>query len=137
MPDGTPDAGAFEYGQPAWTAGASFNTWTFANQVSVPLSAALYVTQTAPTTAVTTGSLLVGNTSTSVTSRDNRAFLKFDLSALSGKTITDAVFRIYENTAPNNSTKGVSLYKVTSDWRHFKHQLHQHDRRSDQQDGVL
>ena len=55
--DGKPDAGAFEYGETAWTAGASFKTWTFANQVDAPLTTALYVAQTAPTTAVTTGSL--------------------------------------------------------------------------------
>ena len=58
---------------------------------------------------------MVGNTS-STANRDNRAFLKFDLSELSGKSVTQAVFRIYENTAPTDSTKGVSLYRVTSAW---------------------
>jgi hypothetical protein len=115
VPDGTPDAGAFEYGQPGWTAGASFKTWTFANQVDVPISSAFYVAQTAPTTTVTSGTLTVGNTS-STANRDNRAFLKFDLSSLSGKTITSAVFRLYENNTPSDGTKGVSLYKVTSNW---------------------
>jgi hypothetical protein len=115
VPDGTPDAGAFEYGQPAWTAGASFKTWTFSNQVDVPISSAFYVAQNAPTTTVTSGTLTVGNTSSTV-NRDNRAFLKFDLSSLSGKTITSAVFRLYENNTPSDGTKGVSLYKVTSNW---------------------
>ena len=55
---------------------------------------------------------MVGNTSGTAI-RNNRAFLKFDLSELNGKTVTQAVLRIYENTAPTDSTKGVSLFTVT------------------------
>ena len=89
-----PDAGAFESGVTPWTAGANWNAWTAGNQAAAPLAAALYVTQSG--TRVTTGSLMVGNTTS--TSANSRSFLKFDLSGIVSTTIQSAVLRIYENT---------------------------------------
>ena len=91
-----PDAGAFESGVTPWTAGANWKTWTAGNQATAPLAAAAYVAQNG--TRTTTGSLMVGNTTS--TSANNRSFLQFDLSGVVATTIQSAVLRIYENTAP-------------------------------------
>ncbi len=109
---GAPDVGAFEYGAEAWTAGASFKTWHFANQVVAPLTASVSVTSSNSRT--TTGSLIAGRTSSS-SSSNRRSFLKFDVSGISGD-IQSAVLRVYENTKPSSASGGVSLYAVTSAW---------------------
>ena len=113
-PDGdpTPDAGAFQSGVTPWTAGANWKAWTADNQASAPLDAALYVTQSG--TRVTTGSLMVGNTTS--TSANSRSFLNFDLSGIVSTTIQSAVLRIYENTLPTSATGSVTLNRVTSAW---------------------
>ena len=107
-----PDAGAFESGLTPWTAGANFKTWLAGNQAAAPLAAALYVTQSG--TRVTTGSLMVGNTSS--TSANSRSFLQFDLSGIVSTTIQSAVLRIYENTVPASAAGSVTLNRVTSAW---------------------
>ena len=107
-----PDAGAFERGVAAWTAGANFKTWTAGNQASAPLAAAAYVAQNG--TRVTTGSLTVGNTTS--TSANNRSFLNFNLSGIVSTTIQSAVLRIYENTLPTSAAGSVTLNRVTSAW---------------------
>ena len=107
-----PDAGAFESGVTPWTAGANWKAWTAGNQAAAPLAAALYVTQSG--TRVTTGSLMVGNTTS--TSANNRSFLKFDLSGIVSTTIQSAVLRIYENTLPTSAAGSVTLNRVTSAW---------------------
>ena len=112
-----PDAGAHEL-DPAnpiaamWSAGANWKTWTAGNQAAAPLAAALYVTQSG--TRVTTGSLMVGNTSS--TSANSRSFLNFDLSGIVSTTIYSAVLRIYENTLPTSAAGSVTLNRVTSAW---------------------
>lgn len=106
-----PDAGAFEMGNAPWTAGASFRTWLFANQVAAPLSAALYVTQSGQ--RITTGPLTVGNVSS--TSNNNRAFVKFDLSGIA-TAIESATLRIYEGNTPTSSSGDVTLGRVSSAW---------------------
>jgi len=106
-----PDAGAFEYGQAAWTAGANWKAWTFGNQVATPLTTAMYVTQ--GNTQVTTGSLMVGNASS--TGNNSRTFLKFDVSGLT-QAITSAVLQIYENATPTSSNGDIMVRRVTSAW---------------------
>ena len=95
-----------------WTAGASWKTWTAGNQATAPLAAAAYVAQNG--TRTTTGSLMVGNTTS--TSANSRSFLQFDLSGVVATTIQSAILRIYENTAPTSAAGSVTLNRVTSAW---------------------
>jgi hypothetical protein len=111
--DATPDVGAFQSGQTPWTAGASFKTWSFGNQCVAPLLSA--VTVTASNVRDTTGSLAAGRLSTTSSSRC-RAFFRFDLTKIPDVKITNAVLRLYENTAPASADGGVSLYQVLSSW---------------------
>jgi hypothetical protein len=106
-----PDAGAFEYGTPGWTAGADWKAWTFGNQVATPLTTAMYVTQ--GNTQVTTGSLMVGNVSS--TGNNSRTFLKFDLSGLT-QAVGSAVLQIYENATLTSSNGDIMVRRVTSAW---------------------
>ena len=104
----TPDVGAFQSGETPWNAGASFRTWLAGNQVAATLTDTVNVN--AANVRTTTGPLIVGKTST-----NQRSFLKFDTSDVSG-VIESAVLRIYENQAPSSIATGVSLYACTSNW---------------------
>ena len=106
-----PDAGAFESGTPAWTAGSNFKTWLFADQVIAPLTSAVTVAQSGQQD--TTGPLVVGNVSS--TSNNNRVFLDFDLSAVT-QAIDSAVLRIYENDLPTSANGAAKVLNVLADW---------------------
>lgn len=108
-----PDVGAFEQGLPSWTAGADWHSWLFADQVSVPLEAALYVQ--ANGARVDTGSLVAGNP-TSTPGNDSRVFLQFDLSALAGLPIRDAVLRLYFEEGAGNQYGDATLHPVLAAW---------------------
>jgi hypothetical protein len=111
-----PDAGAFEQGVTAWTAGATWKAWTAGNQVSAPLTSTLYVRS--DSVRNNTSPLSVGRSSTIDSTLNRRSFVKFDLSGLSdvSGSISNAVLRLYECSAPESGTGSVDLYKVTSPW---------------------
>jgi hypothetical protein len=123
-PDGnaTPDVGAFQSGETPWTAGADFKAWTFGNQRVAPLATVDGRGQTVSVTWLgnrdNTSPLSVGQSSSDYWWNNRRAFMKFDLSGLSGisSPITKAVLRLYESAMPDDGTGNVNLYKVTSTW---------------------
>jgi hypothetical protein len=115
--DPTPDVGAFQSGVTPWTAGANFKTWTYGKQRVAPLTTTVSVTWLGDRDSVS--SLSVGQKSTENWWDNRRAFVKFDLSSLSGisNSIPKAVLRLYQCDLPDNGAGGsVNLYKVTSSW---------------------
>jgi hypothetical protein len=119
-PDGdpTPDAGAFQSGVTPWTAGANFKTWTYGKQCVALLSSAMYVRSDGTRYLDETLGMRVGRYGSN-DSLNRRAFVKFDLSGLSGMSgpIPKAVLRLYQCDLPDNGTgASVNLYRVTSNW---------------------
>jgi len=117
-----PDAGAFQSYLPAWTAGANFKTFLFADQESVPLASAVSVKQ--DDSKLTTGNLLTGNpTATAGLTEFYRTFLDFDISGVSttASQLASAVLRIYQTevyeTQGADSINGsADLFSLDADW---------------------
>ncbi len=117
-----PDAGAFQSYLPAWTAGANFKTFLFADQESVPLVSAVSVKQ--DDSKLTTGDLLTGNpTETGGMAEFFRTFLDFDLSsvATTANQLESAILRIYqtevyETQGADSINGGADLFSLDADW---------------------
>jgi len=117
-----PDAGAFQSNETAWSAGASFKTFLFADQESAPLVSAVSVKQ--DDTRFSTGDLLTGNpTSTAGLSEFYRTFMDFDLSGVSttASQLTSAVLRIYQTQVyeaggADSVNGGAELFTLDASW---------------------